>query len=182
MKNHLCWIDLAKSIGLLMMILGHGSLVNDDLRCHIYSFHMPMFFTISGLLISNRGGEFISIQKNFKTLTIPYFCMNLLCLLFFSIMEFAKGELCFTNLKPHIFAILLGVGYNIGAFKPVCTAMWFFYATFIVKVLYAFLPNNRVSKLIQVVICIAIVKILTIYHINTYGPLDSAIMAYPFLL
>lgn len=56
MKNHLYWIDFAKTIGLLLMILGHGNMVNDEFRCYIYSFHMPLFFIISGLLTRTPNG------------------------------------------------------------------------------------------------------------------------------
>lgn len=59
MKNHYYWIDYAKTIGLLLMILGHGNMVNDEFCHYIYSFHMPLFFIISGLLTRtpNGGGE-----------------------------------------------------------------------------------------------------------------------------
>ena len=185
MKNHLYWIDFAKTIGLLLMIIVHGNMVNDEFRCYIYSFHMPLFFIISGLLTRTpNGGVKLSqvSKKNFRALMIPYFCMNLFCLLFFSFVEYFKGELGFYVLKSHIWAILLGVGYNINSIRPVCTAMWFFYALFIVKLLYNVLPKNRLSKVIQVAICFVIVKILTSYNIDTYVPLDSAIMAYPFFI
>lgn len=67
--KHLYWIDFAKTFGLLLMILGHGNLVNNDLQCYIYSFHMPMFFIISGLLTRNiRGGGSRFFNKYQKTL------------------------------------------------------------------------------------------------------------------
>lgn len=184
MKNHYYWIDYAKTIGLLLMILGHGNMVNDEFCHYIYSFHMPLFFIISGLLTRtpNGGGIITSIQKNFMALMVPYFCMNIFCLLFFLFVEYFQGELDFNVLKSHIWAILLGVGYNVNSIKPVCTAMWFFYALFIIKLLYNVFPKNRFSKVIQVAICFVIVKILALYHIDTYVPLDSAIMAYPFFI
>jgi len=93
-------------------------------------------------------------------LMVPYFCMNIFCLLFFLFVEYFQGELDFNVLKSHIWAILLGVGYNVNSIKPVCTAMWFFYALFIIKLLYNVFPKNRFSKVIQVAICFVIVKIL----------------------
>lgn len=68
MKNHLYWIDFAKTIGLLLMILGHGNMVNDEFRCYIYSFHMPLFFIISGLLTRTPNGGVKLSQVSKKNL------------------------------------------------------------------------------------------------------------------
>lgn len=64
MNKHLYWIDFAKVIGLYLMVLGHGNMVSDDLRCYIYSFHMPLFFVISGLFAKDYI-ERIPVIKDF---------------------------------------------------------------------------------------------------------------------
>lgn len=46
------WVDIAKGIAILLMILGHSSLPN-MIQNWIYSFHMPFFFFISGVLNDN---------------------------------------------------------------------------------------------------------------------------------
>ena len=43
------WIDMAKGLGILLMILGHMH-VGQSIRDFIYSFHMIMFVMISGYL------------------------------------------------------------------------------------------------------------------------------------
>lgn len=48
-NNRIYWLDYAKVIGAFLMIYGHGNLCG-DLRNYAYSFHMPMFFLISGML------------------------------------------------------------------------------------------------------------------------------------
>ena len=85
-------------------------------------------------------------------------------------------------LKSQMFAIALGVGYATESLTPVCTPMWFFYALFIIKIVYAVVPKTKISKTFQFVLCLVAVRLLTIYNIDTYIPLDSAIMAYPFFL
>ena len=49
LNNRIYWLDYAKVIGVLLMIYGHGNLCG-DLRNYVYSFHMPMFCLISGML------------------------------------------------------------------------------------------------------------------------------------
>ncbi|MBF1069294.1 MAG: acyltransferase family protein, partial [Prevotellaceae bacterium] len=40
-------LDIAKGIGIILVIIGHMS--SSYLRDWIYSFHMPLFFIISGI-------------------------------------------------------------------------------------------------------------------------------------
>ena len=50
-------IDFAKGILILLMIIGHmlpGSIAESPLRFGIYSFHMPLFLGISGMLIKRN--------------------------------------------------------------------------------------------------------------------------------
>lgn len=47
------WIDVAKGIGILAVILGHCSL-SRQIAWTIYSFHMPLFFIIGGLFFRNN--------------------------------------------------------------------------------------------------------------------------------
>ena len=55
-RNHL--IDLIKGLLIILVIIGHilpGTLVENPIRYIIYSFHMPAFFYISGMLYSGRS-------------------------------------------------------------------------------------------------------------------------------
>lgn len=45
------WIDMAKGIGLLFVFLGH--LKTPFLATWIYTFHMPLFFFLSGLVYNH---------------------------------------------------------------------------------------------------------------------------------
>ncbi len=47
MKNRNNYIDLAKGIGIILVVLGHHETKLTD---YIYSFHMPLFFILSGML------------------------------------------------------------------------------------------------------------------------------------
>lgn len=44
------WIDNARAIGILLVVLGH-SLIPASIQTYIYSFHMPLFFFLSGLFL-----------------------------------------------------------------------------------------------------------------------------------
>lgn len=60
------WIDVAKGIGIILMVMGHTSMP-DAINRWIYSFHMPLFFLLSGLLFipcSHNVGGGIFCEKS----------------------------------------------------------------------------------------------------------------------
>ena len=63
------WIDAAKVVGILLMILGHCKYVGavPYLCMAIYSFHMPLFFIISGMFLKP-----LSIKEGFVKYTYAY--------------------------------------------------------------------------------------------------------------
>ena len=52
------WIDWSKSIGIYLVVLGHCSFFNKDIEGFIYTFHMPLFFMISGYLYKGNHSIF----------------------------------------------------------------------------------------------------------------------------
>ncbi len=88
MKERYKELDLMKGIGIILVYIGHSfNFPNFEwtrilffLGSTVYSFHMPLFFFISGLL-SNTNKE-IDLKKFYKgklkRLLIPYFFINLI--------------------------------------------------------------------------------------------------------
>ena len=61
-------IDSLKGLGIILMIIGH---VNTPLRDFIFSFHMPLFFFISGYLYKDRCINDI-LHRCIDRILIPY--------------------------------------------------------------------------------------------------------------
>lgn len=55
--ERLSWPDLAKGLGIFLMTLGHSALVDTRIAAWIYTFHMPLFFFISGYFFSLKDGS-----------------------------------------------------------------------------------------------------------------------------
>ena len=53
MTKRIEWIDIAKGIGIILVVIGHISQI-EVLNDIIYSFHMPLFFIISGYLYKRK--------------------------------------------------------------------------------------------------------------------------------
>lgn len=73
--NHYRFIDNAKAIGITLIVLGHSRGLPDYLSHFIFSFHVPLFFFISGFLIKSTKLEATivsNVKKGLKSIGIPY--------------------------------------------------------------------------------------------------------------
>ena len=69
-KKRLDYIDVARGLGMICIILGH--LGNDQINRVVYTFHVPIFFLISGFFISNKQDIKTFCKKRAKSLLVPY--------------------------------------------------------------------------------------------------------------
>lgn len=64
-KQRVAFLDYAKAIGIILVVLGHvintqGNILPSGkiVLQYIYSFHMPLFFIISGIIIGNKINKY----------------------------------------------------------------------------------------------------------------------------
>lgn len=74
-KRRIEWIDIAKGIGILLVVLAHlNRNMSEGFVTYAYSFHLPLFFFLSGYLFSHEkyksSKEFVI--SRFKALIVPY--------------------------------------------------------------------------------------------------------------
>lgn len=87
-RNRLLWVDYAKGIGIILVVLGHENrgliaagfieefeLFSKYLDNYIYAFHMPLFFFLSGIffLSSAKANTGTFFSKKIATIVYPYF-------------------------------------------------------------------------------------------------------------
>ncbi|EUJ29371.1 acyltransferase [Listeria cornellensis FSL F6-0969] len=71
--KRLHWIDNLRGFGMILVVWGHMN-IPIALETIIYSFHMPLFFFISGYLYKKNNNSFKEVVKKKATvLLIPYF-------------------------------------------------------------------------------------------------------------
>lgn len=85
-QDRIKYLDIAKGIGIILVIMGHSGFLSDTLNFFINSFHMPLFFMVAGMLTFRRGfgGETASsfLLKKLRTLAVPYIWFSLLSFVF----------------------------------------------------------------------------------------------------
>ena len=73
-NGRLQWLDIAKGLAIILMVVGHTSLP-DLLSRFIWSFHMPLFFIASGYT-TNWGYLSDFITNKLKRLLLPFLCYS----------------------------------------------------------------------------------------------------------
>lgn len=156
-KERILWIDYTKSICIYLVLLGH-TFIPQPMTYFIYTFHMPLFFFLSGCLFSFEKNptfkEFIA--KRFKRLMIPYLWINLITYLFWLSVGRKFGIDTSDNMSWYapLKGIFLGYG-KIYSNPP----MWFFFCLFSLEIIYYFIfkpLKNNTRKIIIVLLTIAI--------------------------
>lgn len=139
--KRLRYIDIAKGMAILCMVLGHTYSIQEKpfIFVWIYSFHMPLFFITSGILyrIKKSGEEKYSnlIQKKIKTLLIPYLIWNTIYQIFISILNsLGEKNIWITNLQRIIY-------FN-------GSAMWFLPVMFIASLIFLVTIKNKYLNIV----------------------------------
>lgn len=82
-NDRIDWVDIAKGIAIFLMVCGHTS-VPQPINKFIYSFHMPLFFIVSGMLFNPIKYHFLGVyfKKMVKSLLVPYISFTIIIELF----------------------------------------------------------------------------------------------------
>lgn len=182
------YINYAKVIGILLMIIGHIWTVDPTIRQFIYSFHMPLFFIMAGFLYK-RVPIKERLRKDWRALLLPFFLVNLICmvirLLIPTILE--PGYEVGSHFLKQMGAILVGESIPSFGLEPVCGPSWFILAIFYLHMLSYLLPEKDrypqhffASGWVLVAVTVVTSWTLSNNNINLPGPIDSAVMAFPF--
>ena len=120
---------MTKGLGMILVLIGHlqgDSIFTFSPYIHplcvfIFSFHMPLFFIVSGILRAIKNDEvksFKDIAKNrFKGIMIPYYWFSFFYLIFV-VAALIKGEIAVQTLLLNIWYVLSCYGMNVLWFLP----------------------------------------------------------------
>lgn len=139
MPKRIEYLDIARGIGILLVVLGHNDFgaVSPFFHQVIYSFHIPLFFFLSGYFINAALPFFEYFKKRFHSILKPY--LFTIFLIYFASVSFEK--MGFQTALGRIIKSLYGTGYYID-----WVALWFLPHLFVVS-LYAFIFIVLVTKL-----------------------------------
>ncbi len=139
MPKRIEYIDIARGIGILLVVLAHNDFgfISQYGYEVIYSFHMPLFFFLSGYFIKTDISFFEFFKKRFHSLLKPF--LFTIFLIYFMQVSFEK--MAFGTAIRRIVKSLYGTGVYIDWVQ-----LWFLPNLFVVS-LYAFIFLVIVGKL-----------------------------------
>jgi len=163
-------IDIAKGIAILLVIVGHLEIPYVD--AFIFSFHMPIFFIISGMFFRDRDGiiktKFLKYAKPYAFTIVAIIIERIIVNL---VTYFVNGspESIFHVITHDIVLRWLEAGIVgstcgdiLGMEIPTVGMLWFFWALFWVEAIHHFVVKVK-SPLLQ----IAIAFFLLIFSLKT---------------
>lgn len=133
-KKRLVWVDIAKAIAIICMIVGH-EVTNNTLRVFIFSFHMPLFFILSGYT-SSYVDTWIKFNNKAKKQFIKVWLLAALMVVLLGLENLLVGAFSFSKMLE---ADIQGIfwGSNVPWMKVQTVAiMWFLFVFFWAKILF----------------------------------------------
>lgn len=182
--HHIDWIDTLKGMSILLVVFGHALQETSIptltmLNKYIYSFHMPLFFFISGLNFRKiKYQNFLSLVKNkSRALLLPYVTFYILSLpiVLYGISQ-GVWNVDYSNLIVGFF-----IAKNIGNYMIANPPLWYLPCLFVAFLIYYFVNHNFSN--ISLRVFVFIILFFAGVHIPFFLPwsLDTAMVASCFI-
>lgn len=196
-NNRIEWVDVAKGIGILLVLIGHAPrdamrsrYVSIDFLYHfIYSFHMPLFFFLSGVVYEHtkknklEKKDFRFVTGKAKSLLVPWISFSVLIYMIvygLNLIPGIQGMVAGTFMEQIPFGEY--VKANLFSENPYCIHIWYMYILFIVQTI-VFLYDKLwryISKREDTTGAFIILSILAAgaYFFLAYGQTAQKVWAY----
>lgn len=166
--KRITYIDMAKGIGILLVVFGHSSFPSPAVNQWISSFHMPLFFLLSGMLLSHTGAHEkplgTTLKKKARTILIPYLFFSIFSILFSAVLDTATFATYLPNALLQT-VVLYGI-----------SVLWFLPALFFGETIFLFIRKHTslpVTGLLSLAVCLISVLIVNTYHYHYLINFDS---------
>lgn len=175
-KERISWVDLVKGFGIILVIYGHNL---PFLENYIYTFHMPLFFFVSGLF-HPKELNINNVKKRAKQILIPYFLWSFFLFIFWFFIGRKYGDSSTMGLS--ILKNFTGIFYAQGGhdYMNWGLPMWFFPAIFLTFVIFGFVRKlNKNSHQILAVLSLVSLGFLTskTLKVHIIWSIDVALVA-----
>lgn len=187
-------IDIMKGIGILLVILGHCMPYENPLNRFIYSFHMPLFFMISGYLYNEK---YIDKQKEYilskLKMFLIYFIIPLCVFVFINNFLYNMGFYTniyesqlpnHSNISETILFIIKSTFY-LQSLSAMSGFLWFIRTLCVVLIIFNFSNKLFKNNIIYNQILLSIVSIILFYSLKIIfndNLFLNIFLAYPFIV
>jgi fucose 4-O-acetylase-like acetyltransferase len=147
-KERLTWIDAARGITIFLVVLGHSILPYPWLK-YIFSFHVPLFFFLSGYLFHPQKYPhwFEFFKRKAFTLLLPY-------VVFFA-LNYIYWALRFNpqNFLDPLWQLLYASTHLYAPYLP----LWFLTTLFVTEIYFYFLQKYLPKLLLLIAVIVSLI-------------------------
>lgn len=183
-RARLDYLDIAKAITIFLVMVGHaaGNFDTPYYRLVLYTFHMPLFFLVSGVVIRKHQTSgyskehwIVFLRKNILAIIVPYFVWGLI-----------YSRFNYENVLRLIYG-----SYRTISDAETLSSLWFLPCLFLARIEMELVlmshnlfkkVNRHTYALIISVICFVIAFLLPTLEIGYPFNFDSSVMALGFML
>lgn len=192
MQKRIEWIDIARGIAILFVIIGHslGNYTTSYFTNLIFVFHMPIFFVLSGYLYKIKNKRRF-LKSSYFNLLIPYLGTVVIAFLLYTFYRFHNNNYIVPSRIFSYKELMISSLYGIGSVTtlPIIRykvlgigAIWFLLAFFIGTQLFNFVMSLQIPKnelLIKGIIIVLLTYTGTYLQTYVYLPwsINAALVA-----
>ena len=176
-RRRLTYLDMAKGIGIFLVILGHIEYIREDTLKWISSFHMPLFFVIGGILAYEKRKEgrpfFSALAARARGTLVPYAAFTIMLLTMNTLEHFLEpGALSGAQLARQYVDAATGYGIHI---------LWFLPAYFTAGAIFLLLERGLrpVSRNLAVLLlAVGAYGVTVVFRLDQYAVMDLPLIGY----
>ena len=176
-RKRLTYLDMAKGIGIFLVILGHIEYIREDTLKWISSFHMPLFFVIGGILAYEKREEgrplFSALAARARGTLVPYAAFTIMLLTMNTLEHFLEpGALSGAQLARQYVDAATGYGIHI---------LWFLPAYFTAGAIFLLLARGLrpVSRNLAVLLlAVGAYGVTVIFRLDQYAVMDLSLIGF----
>ena len=176
-RKRLTYLDMAKGIGIFLVILGHIEYIREDTLKWISSFHMPLFFVIGGILAYEKRKEgrpfFSALAARARGTLVPYAAFTIMLLTMNTLEHFLEpGALSGAQLARQYVDAATGYGIHI---------LWFLPAYFTAGAIFLLLERGfrPVSRNLAVLLlAVGAYGVTVIFRLAQYAVMDLSLIGF----
>lgn len=157
------WLDMGKGMAILAVVFGHLSSLNshNNLYLWVYSFHLPVFWIISGILLSMKNYENVPmteiIKNKFKAIMYPYVVFSII------IIAYNYVGLLLKITSKYKFGIIVENSLSLRGMN----CLWFLPVLFVSEVIFILLIKHKQKVLLWGIFFAVLGTIIAVYFSKT---------------
>jgi len=171
-QKRLFYFDMAKGLGIILVVLGHIEYISEELRAWISSFHMPLFFIISGMIIYYKREIDQDLKdltkKKFMMIMIPYISFTIIYT-FIDILNLYLGKIDIARFIKNILAGITFYGSSV---------LWFLPALFLSEVGFIYITKKykKITSIIIILIMALLAYFIQLVVSNYYSLNENSLL------